>query len=123
MAIIGDVFVCDVSGIVSERDKKHCICVSVSQDKYILINTEHRKIYDDFQISEKNYDFLHGTDRFVACSQILQFDSERKIQRVGTLKYKDMGIVIQKIRESKVLSKIEKDAILPDLEEWYLDNS
>jgi uncharacterized protein (TIGR02145 family) len=65
MPNISEVFVIDVSGVIEYRDKKHCVCVSVAFDKYLLINTSHREIYDDFEIKSSDYAFLKLNNRFV----------------------------------------------------------
>lgn len=126
MADLCEVFVIDVRGIVPFRDTKYCVCVSVARNKYVLIDTQHREMYDDFQISAKKYDFLKGIDRYVSCSAIYEFDNSRIKnidQVIGVLQYDDMKKIIEKIRNSKVIKQIDKDSVLPELEEWLLDNS
>lgn len=125
MIEIGDVFVIDVkdSDTISHRDTKHCVCVSVAKDKYLVINTEHREMYDDFGITVSNYPFLK-IDRFVACSALHKFSPDKIISgRQGKLKYTDMIRVIDKIQNSKTIDKTERDEILPELIEWQMDNS
>ncbi len=124
MAEIGNVFIVDVSGIINYRDTKHCICISVAQDKYLVINTEHRAIYDDFKILATDYPFLQDKDRYVCCSQIYKFDANKLLngcQPVGQLKYPDMAKIIDKIQNSQVLDETEQSAVLPELIDWADD--
>jgi hypothetical protein len=125
MAEISDVFVINVKDSdIHNRETKHCICISVSKDKYLVINTEHRQMYDDFSISASDYPFLKGKDRYVCCSAVYKFLPDRIIsESVGKLKYLDMLKIIDKIQNSKSLDRSEKNDILPELIEWQLDNS
>jgi hypothetical protein len=80
-------------------------------------------MYDDFKIKASDYSFLKNEDRYIACSNILFFDIQRIKEKVGTIKFGDMKTLIEKIRNSDVLDPIEKNSVLPELEEWLLDNS
>lgn len=124
MAEIGNVFVVDVADVIEHRDRKHCICISVADNKYLVINTEHREIYDDFGIKASDYPFLQGVDRFVCCSQIFQFDGGKLLNGkmpVGQLKYTDMGKIISKIQTSEILDETERQSVLLELLDWQLD--
>jgi hypothetical protein len=126
MAEIGDVFIIDVADKVSYRGTKHCICISVTNDKYLVIDTQHREIYDDFEIKAKDYPFLKKVNRFVCCSRIYHFDSSKLLNNkapVGRLKYADVVKIINKIQNSEVLDETEQASVLPELIEWQLDNS
>ena len=122
---ISDIFVIDVRGSeINNRETKHCICISVSKDKYLVINSEHRQMYDDFEIKASDYQFLKGKNRFVSCAFVYKFPPEKIISKsVGKLKYPDMLKIIDKIQNSKILDQSEKNDILPDLVDWQLDNS
>ena len=115
-----DVVIMNVEEIMPYRDTKHCICVSISKEKYLMINTDHRRMYDDFKIESQNYPFLNNRDRFIACSEIYDISSERIIRNVGKLKIKDINKIIEKIKNSKSLYKADKDLILPEIESWLL---
>jgi hypothetical protein len=123
MPEICGVFVMNVTGQVEHRETKHCICISVSQNKYFMINTDHRDMYDDFEIKSSDYEFLEGKNRFVCCSRIHEFEPDRIIRHVGTLRYADMLKIIDKIQNSKILDKTERDSVMPELDEWQADNS
>lgn len=123
MLEIADVFVMQVGNQIEHRETKHCICIATSQNKYFIINTEHREIYDDFKISATDYDFLKGLDRYVSCSSIFQFMPDKIIRKVGKLNYPDMLKLINKVQNSEVLDDAEKSAILPELTDWQMDNS
>ena len=117
---IGGVFIIEVSGIVPSRDVKAGVCICISGNKYLLINTKHRDMYDDFSI--EGYGFLKGEKRYIACSNSFTIPLGRIKQRVGTLDFKDMMSIIDKIKKSKRLSKADKAVLLPELENWYYDN-
>jgi hypothetical protein len=118
MSQISDVLIIDVTGKINYRGSKHCVCISVSGDKYFLINTDHREIYDDFEIKSSDYVFLDGTDRFVCCSRMHEFRPDRIIRKVGNLNHCDMARIADKIQKSKVLDKMEKDSVIPELDKW-----
>ncbi len=123
MLEIADVFIMDVGDQIEHRDRKHCVCIAASQDKYFVINTQHRIIYDDFVISSRDYDFLKGEDRYVCCSTVYKFSPDKIIRKVGKLNYNDMKTLIDKVQNSKVLRETEKSSIIPELVEWQMDNS
>ena len=120
---IGQVFVIDTSKSLDHRDTKHCVCISLGGDKFFLINTNHREMYDDFKIYADDYPFLNGDNRFISCSLIMHFDSNLINRCVGMLKYADILKIKSKIENSKTLTLKDINEVLPDLEEWELDNS
>jgi len=114
----------DVAGVVECRSTKHCICISVSNNRFLVINTEHRQIYDDFEIKAKDYPFLKNVNRFVCCSQIYHFDQSRFLNNkipVGQLKYQDIVKIIDKIQKSEILDETDQSAVLLELNGWQLD--
>lgn len=123
MPQISDVFIIDVSGKINYRNTKHCVCISLSENKYLLVNTNHREMYDDFQIRSSEYDFLGGMDRFISCHRIHEFSFDRIIKKVGNLNYDDIAKIVDKIQKSRTLDKIDKDSVIPDLDKWLSDNS
>lgn len=120
MPNISDVFIADFSNEFEHRPRKHCVCVSVSSERYVIINTNHREAYDDFEIRSSNYDFLKSKNRFVSCVKLYGADSIKLIKRVGNLYRDDMLKVADKIQNSDVLDEIEKAAVLPELKKWLL---
>ncbi|MDR2593021.1 MAG: hypothetical protein LBC59_09530 [Chitinispirillales bacterium] len=122
MSNISEVVVIDVSGVIEHRGTKHCVCVSVSAEKYLLINTNHRDIYDDFEIKSSEYAFLKPKNRFVCCSEMYHFDSDEIIKSVGTLNRNDMIKIVDKIQNSESLKKAEKDFVILELGKWLSKN-
>jgi hypothetical protein len=122
MFAISDVLIIDVSGEIAHRSTKHCVCISVLRDRYLLINTNHREIYDDFEVKSSDYRFLEGVDRFVCCFKTYNFNSSRIVKKVGNLNYSDMMKIVNKIQKSKSIDKMEKDAIMQELGKWCSDN-
>jgi len=120
---ISEVVVIDVSETIEHRGTKHCVCVSVSAEKYLLINTNHRAIYDDFEIKSSEYAFLKPKNRFVCCSEMYHFDSDKIIKRVGVLNRGDMIKIVDKMQNSESLKTIEKNSVIPELNKWLADNT
>ena len=114
--------VIDVSEKIAYRATKHCVCISLSEDKYLMINTNHRKMYDDFEIKSSDYGFLKGTNRFVCCSGMYEFPAGKVIDKVGKLNRDDMAKILDKIQNSKILTKRDKDSVIPGLDKWLSDN-
>ena len=106
---------------MAHRNTKHCVCIAVSREKYFIINTSHREMYDDFKIKSSDYAFLEGIDRFVCCSRIYEFSSDRIIKKAGCLNFDDITKIVDKIQKSRVLDKIDKDSIIPELDKWLSD--
>jgi hypothetical protein len=117
---ISDVFVANFSSEFEHRSTKHCVCVSVSTDKYVIINTDHREMYDDFEIKSSDDAFLEHKNRFVSCLKLYQSDSIKIHKHVGNLYREDMLKIVDKIQNSKVLDKTEKDSVLPEIKKWLL---
>jgi len=105
----------DQANIGKHRSTKHCVCVSVGCGLYLLINTEHREMYDDFPLKASDYDFLHGVDRFLACRDPKVIKDEKIIRRVGTLSDADAKTVYEKIRASDILQPTIIKQVLSEL--------
>jgi len=125
MTNISDVNVMDVRGKIEYRKTKYCVCIYTDDDKdrYLFINTESRKMYDDFQIKSSDYPFLNQKDRYVNCSNVQELEQERIIERKGNLNYEDMRNILNKIRESEDITETEKEDIVPELEKWLSDSN
>jgi len=117
MPNISEVFIMDVSSILPHRKKKHCICVSAGGNKYFLINSEHREMYDDFKISASNYSFL-GEDKYVGCSEAHELKEEHIIKKCGVIDYDDMAKILDKVKKSKHLDEAIIEIITYELEKW-----
>lgn len=112
----------DVTKLFKYRDTKHCVCVSVSNNKFLVINSNHRDKYDDFEIKSTDYAFLNSMNRFVCCSETYTFNNAEIIKKVGNLNRNDMVKIVEKIINSKILSDMEKNTVLPELNKWAADN-
>jgi len=124
MPNISEVFIVDVAKLFHHRKTKHCVCVSAGDDKFLVINSEHREMYDDFKIEVSNYSFLEK-DRFVACRMAYEVKDESLIKKVGNLNYEDMTKILNKIQNSKLIEETERDSIAFELEGWlkyYTEN-
>jgi hypothetical protein len=117
---LSDVFIADFSNEFEHRPRKHCVCVSVSPERYVVINTYHREMYDDFEISSADYGFLEFKNRFVSCVKLYGADSVKLINHVGNLYREDMIKVANKIQDSEVLDDLEKASVIPELKKWLL---
>ncbi|GBU21173.1 hypothetical protein R80B4_01062 [Fibrobacteres bacterium R8-0-B4] len=122
MPDISDVLITDVTRLFKHRDTKHCVCVSVSNNKFLVINSNHRDKYDDFEIKSADYAFLNSMNRLVCCSETYTFNNAEIIKKVGNLNRNDMVKIVEKIINSKILSDMEKNTVLPELNKWAADN-
>jgi hypothetical protein len=77
-------------------------------------------MYDDFEIKSTDYKFLGTENRFVSCLKMYGSDSIKLLKHVGNLYREDMVKIVDKIQNSKVLDKIEKDFVVHELKEWLL---
>ena len=118
-----EVVIVDVSEIMLKRETKHCVCVSLIENNYLFINSNSLSKYDDFIIEAKNYHFLQNKDRFVACFKIYTIAPDKIIQTVGKLNIEDINKIVNKIKNSKTLRKIDKDSVLPEMENWLSQNT
>jgi len=118
MPSISEVVLMDVSKIMPERSEKYCVCISAGNGKYFYINSEHRKMYDDFKIKAANYSFLRH-DSYVGCSEAHVLGKELVVRKLGNFNYEDMLKILNKIRNSKRITEAERNAIVLELEEWF----
>jgi len=116
---IKGIYVADVSDTVPHRNTKHCVCVSVGRGKYLLINTHHRPMYEDFILKASNYGFLNGLDRFLSCSSSHPIKPEKLFEKVGELSDADTKIMYEKIQKSQKIQSDDKKAILSELEKTF----
>lgn len=117
MPSISEVILMDVSKIMPERAEKYCVCISAGDGKYFYINSEHREIYDDFEIKSSDYSFL-SRDSYVSCHKAHVLDNEFIIRKLGNFGYDDMLKILNKIQNSKNINKAESSALIIELEEW-----
>jgi len=122
MPNISDVLKINTHGIMDYRDIKYCVCVSTLACKYFYINTKHRDMYDDFEIKSSDYEFLNSVNRFVSCVKLHNVDSDKIIEKAGNLSRDDMMKILDKIRNSEDIKKIDKDSVVPELTKWLLGN-
>jgi len=120
MVQVSDVNVMDVEGKIDHRETKYCVCIysKEDKDKYLFINTESRKMYDDFQIKCSRYSFLGQKDRYVNCFSVQELEKERIIEKKGNLDYDDMKQILIKIKNSDSITEAEKEILIPELENW-----
>jgi len=119
MAVISDVFILDVSDKLQYRKTKHCVCISVSENKCLLINSNNRGIYNELEIKASDYKFLNGANRFIACLRTIKFEEREIIKKVGSLNYSDMVKITERLKMVKnkdILIQLED--IIAELEKW-----
>ena len=97
------------------RKTKHCVCVSVGEGRYLLINTHHRKIYKDFPLKASDYGFLKGVDRFLSCYTPQPFQPAQLIKKVGTLTDADTRVLLSKLKAARYIPNLLKEKILGEL--------
>jgi hypothetical protein len=114
---ISDVYIIDVSKILPHCETKYCICITTGINKYFLINSENRKIYDTFEISASDYSFLKHNS-YVGCSKAHALESSLIVKKIGNLNFNDMSKILEKIRNSKYIIKPERETMALELEEW-----
>ena len=113
--LVRSVYKVDVSDIFQYRKEKHCVCVSVGWKRYLVINTKHYDMYDDFEIDASDYPFLKGRNRFVACRKLVERDSSKIKEEVGILSIADTVTAMKMIEKSDVISMVEKATVLAEL--------
>ena len=101
------------------RNTKHCVCVSVGEGRYLLINTHHREMYNDFILKASDYGFLKGVDRFLSCYSPQPFKPAQLVKKVGTLSDADTRVLISKIKTARFIHKLLKAKILDELSKTF----
>jgi len=119
---ISGVYKVNTVGLIEFRQKKICVCISIAFNKYFLINSDHREIYDDFEIASPIYTFTNYKNRFVCCSRTISFDTDRLIEKVGNFNRNDMIRILNKIQTSEILIDDNKESIITELQIWLSKN-
>ena len=116
MTVISDVFILDVSDNedLEYRDTKYCVCVSVLNNKCLLINSKNSGIYDELEIDSSDYDPQGGV-RFVACKNIFEFSESEIIRKLGNLNYANMKKILDML---KAKNRKQLADIITELDEW-----
>ncbi|MCL1957502.1 MAG: hypothetical protein FWF63_09285 [Fibromonadales bacterium] len=114
---ISEVYIIDVSKILPHCETKYCICITTGINKYFLINSENREMYDTFEINASDYKFLKHNS-YVGCSKAHTLESNLIIKKIGNLNFNDMSKILEKIRKSKYIAKPERESMTLELEEW-----
>jgi len=114
---ISEVYIIDVSKILPHCETKYCICITTGINKYFLINSENRKMYDTFKISASCYSFLKR-DSYVSCSKAHILKNDFIIKKLGNLNFNDMSKILGKVKKSKNIIEVERDEIVSELEKW-----
>jgi len=119
MAAISDVYIINVTDKIEYRKTKHCVCISVSKNKGLLINTKNRGIYNELEINSETYSFLNGTNRFVACALPIEFKDNEIVKKEGSLNHADMLRIVEKLKSVKTKQiLIQLKDIIAELESW-----
>jgi len=121
MTAISDVFILDVSDNkeLEYRDTKYCVCVSILNNKCLLINSKDSGIYDELEIDSSDYD-PNGGIRFIACKNVFEFSENEIIKKLGSLNHANMKKILDmlKSRNRKQLADI-----IIELDEWISNYS
>jgi len=124
MTSISDVNLMSTKSVIPHRDKKYCVCISTGKDKdkYFLIDSKSRKMYDDFEIKAKEYEFLEH-DSYISCSLVVELENERFIEKLGNINHKDMVTILKKVKNSEYLSNDNIKDIESELGNWLKDDN
>ncbi|MDR0572198.1 MAG: hypothetical protein LBG48_05080 [Rickettsiales bacterium] len=111
---VGDVIHCFNPKI--GKNKFH-ICVCVSKDYFIVINTENRRFFECVELEARDYKFLNGINRFVECAEIFHHDIQIIIsgQKKGKILEKDLKNIVNKIQKSARIPEYQKKIVIPEL--------
>jgi len=122
MTTVSDVNRMSTKNVVAHRDEKYCVCISTGngKDKYFLIDSKSRKMYDDFEIKAEEYDFL-SKDSYISCSLVVELGKDRFIEKLGNIDHKDMIKILEKVKKSEHLTDDEIKDISNSLENWLND--
>ena len=121
MTAISDVFILDVSENedLKYRNTKYCVCVSVLNNKCLLINSKNSGIYDELEINSSDYDPQGGV-RFVACKNIFEFSENEIIKRLGSLNYVNMKKILNMLKSK---NRKQLADVITELDEWISNYS
>lgn len=119
MTAISDVYIINTADKIEHRKTKHCVCISVSKNKWLIIDTENRGYRNEMEIKSSNYEFLQGINRYVGCLFVYEFDESKVIKKVGNINYTDMTGIVEKLKSIKAKQTLIQLAdVIPELEAW-----
>jgi len=119
MPAISDVYIINTADKIEHRKTKHCVCISVSKNKWLIIDTENRGYRNEMEIKSLDYDFLQGINRYVGCLFVYEFDESKVIKKVGSINHADMLGIVEKLKNIKTKQIfIQLKDVITELEEW-----
>jgi hypothetical protein len=119
---ISEVVLADTTKTIKNRDKKLFVRISITNEKFLIINS--RESEGSIKIESATYSFL-SHDSYIAGFRTFTLEESEIIKKRGTLNYDDMVKILDMIKNSKFISRDEKEEILIDLEEFiknYTEN-
>lgn len=113
---VGGIYIADIY----PPKEKRCICVNLSPDLFLLVNTLNRKNYDCIPILQRDHSFL-GMDRWIECADAFDLSSVNISDRISFLTFDEIVLIHKKIKENKKMKKSVKTKILNSLDELLDD--
>ncbi len=108
---------------ITPANNKYMVCVVVSNNLFLCLNTLNRKMYECIPIYQKTNRFLKY-DSFLSCNRTFHFSDNQLKQAkfVGHLSYENIVALKTHIENNvKTLSPIEKARIIESLSEVLKD--
>jgi len=117
---ISEVVLADTSTseIIRDRARKLFVRISVTNEKFLIINS--RESERSIKIESSIYNFL-SHDSYIAGLRTFTLEENEILKKRGNLYYDDMVKVLNMIKISKFIPPDEKEEILIDLEEFIKD--
>lgn len=109
---VGDICNFFVEGIIPPKNK-FALCVHVGDGLFLLINSENRKMYNCVPIPKGKK--FPKYDSFVGTSKVYSPSDSVKIEYFDKASKEVLNLILEKVKNSKTLSKVIKDKIIKSL--------
>jgi hypothetical protein len=107
---VGDIV--HVSGLpINPKKGKYCVLVCLAPNRFFLVNTENRLIYDCIPLNKKGRPFP-VYDSFIGCKNIFEAEDKQINSVCGKLDDDELRYLLQKITESKFIPQVQKSPLI-----------
>lgn len=101
---------------IDPKHGKFAVCVCVAPRLFFLINSENRAMYDCIPLPKMESRSFLNHDSYIGCKFLHEADDNQVDGYKGKLTNEELQALVQKIKSSAFLTKIQKDLLVKSIE-------
>lgn len=112
---VGDIVY--ISGLpIYPAKGKYAVCVKTAPNRFLLINSENRAIYDCIALQKKANRPFPKHDSFIGCKNIFEATDDQISSIHGCADDSELKAILVKIKNSPYIPKVQKNPVVEALE-------